>query len=64
MARWTVQFGEDVIVVERNPNGTLVIDLPARRPIVADVVVDRAKIEDFRLKLGAALVKEESPSDD
>lgn len=58
MARWTVQFGEDakdVIVVERDPNGTLVIDIPSHRPIVADVVADRAAVEELRLKLGAAL---------
>lgn len=52
MARWTVTVGpDDVIVVERTGDGTWVIDIPSRRP----VLVTREQIEDLRLKLGAAI---------
>jgi hypothetical protein len=51
MARWTVSVGDDVIVVERTPDGAVVVDIPSRKPVVAD----RSQIEDLRLKLGAAI---------
>jgi hypothetical protein len=51
MSRWTVQFGEDVILVERLPDGTVVVDIPSRRSVRSD----RAAVEDLRLKLGAAI---------
>lgn len=52
VARWTVSVGdEDIIVVERSADGTVVIDIPSKRP----VPVDRAQVEDLRLKLGAAI---------
>jgi hypothetical protein len=52
MARWTVSVGQDdIIVVERTGDGTWVIDIPSKRPVIAD----RAAVEDLRLKLGAAI---------
>lgn len=58
MARWTVSAGdEDIIVVERTADGTVVVDIPSKRPIP----VDRAQVEDLRLKLGAAIADAGEP---
>lgn len=51
MARWTVNIGTDVIVVERTAAGAWLIDILGTRPAVAS----REQVEELRLKLGAAL---------
>lgn len=52
MARWTVSIGDEVaIVIERTADGDVAIDIPSGKRVIAD----RATVEDFRLKLGAAI---------
>lgn len=53
MARWTVSVGDDIFVVERT-DGHWVLDIPSKKPLVAD----REQIEELRLKIGAALADE------
>lgn len=50
MPRWTVNIGDDVLVIERTGE-TVTIDIPSGAPIRAN----RADVEDIRLKLGAAI---------
>lgn len=50
MAKWTVNVGDEVIVVERRGDA-VVIDIPSGRPVTAQ----RREVEDLRLKLGAAI---------
>lgn len=49
MARWTVQAGDDQIVVETTAEGLIRIDTGG--PVLAD----RKAVEDLRAKLGAAI---------
>lgn len=59
MPRWTVSIGnEDIIVIERTPDGLVVIDIPAHRPAPAT----RAEVEELRRKLGAAIADPGDPS--
>lgn len=60
MARWTVIVGGDEIVIERTPGGLVAISIPARREVTAT----REQVEDLRRKLGAAIAKPETVTDE
>jgi hypothetical protein len=51
MSRWTIQVGDDEIVIERRDDGMVHIDIPSGKPLLAN----RAAVEAIRLRLGAAL---------
>lgn len=51
MSRWTIQVGDDEIVIEHDPGELVHIEIPSGRPLKAD----RAAVEAIRLRLGAAL---------
>jgi hypothetical protein len=51
MTRWTVSVGDDAIVIETDDKGQVIVDIPARKPLL----LDRRKVEEIRLKLGAAI---------
>ena len=51
MTKWTIQVGDDEMVIEREDSGLVHIEIPSGRPLKAD----RAAVEAIRLRLGAAL---------
>lgn len=57
MTRWTVKVGDDELVIERQDDGRVHIDIPSGGPLLAS----RAEVEAIRLRLGAALGHDEPP---
>lgn len=51
MTRWTIQVGDDEIVIEKDSSGLVRIEIPSGKPLVAD----RSAVEAIRLRLGATL---------
>jgi hypothetical protein len=51
MSRWTIQVGDDEIVIEHQDDGLVHIEIPSGNPLKAN----RTEVEAIRLRLGAAL---------
>lgn len=51
MARWTVTDDDQVLIVETMPDDRISLDIPARRPFIAD----RDTVADLRRKLALAI---------
>jgi hypothetical protein len=56
MTRWTLPVGDYELVIEKQDDGQVRIEIPSGRPLLAS----RLEVEAIRLRLGAALGHDES----